>query len=163
MLKSYPLNILKAQSESSDISNLGQIFIFTENSTPYYPYESFWLPPNYCPNQCFWRTSKYLFPAKIPDPKLSSQPPPVFLTIECPPGYASASFIFSFHCIFGFVDVRDLGSLVILLDLLMLSYSCSSPSILGQFLGLWLGPKSSPISTFRCSSWSGLLLMFFLL
>ena len=41
MLKSYPLNILKVQSESSEISNLGQIFIFTENCTPSYPYESF--------------------------------------------------------------------------------------------------------------------------
>ena len=34
MLKSYTLNILKVQSESSKISNLGQIFIFTENCTP---------------------------------------------------------------------------------------------------------------------------------
>ena len=41
MLKSYPLNILKVQSESSKISNLGQIFIFTENCTPNYPFESF--------------------------------------------------------------------------------------------------------------------------
>ena len=41
MLKSYPLNILKVQSDSSKISNLGQIFIFTENCTPNYPYESF--------------------------------------------------------------------------------------------------------------------------
>ena len=40
MLKSYPLNILKVQSESSKISNLGQIFIFTENCTPNYPCES---------------------------------------------------------------------------------------------------------------------------
>ena len=30
MLKSYPLNILKVQFESSKISNLGQIFIFIE-------------------------------------------------------------------------------------------------------------------------------------
>ena len=44
MLKSYPLNILKVQSKSSKISNLGQIFIFTENCTPNYPYESFSLP-----------------------------------------------------------------------------------------------------------------------
>ena len=42
LLKSYPLNILKVQSESSNIlSNLGQIFIFTDNCTPNYPYESF--------------------------------------------------------------------------------------------------------------------------
>ena len=41
MPKSYPLNILKVQSDSSKISNLGQIFIFTENCTPNYPYESF--------------------------------------------------------------------------------------------------------------------------
>ena len=41
MLKSYPLNILKVQSDSSKISNLGQIFIFTENCTPNYRYESF--------------------------------------------------------------------------------------------------------------------------
>ena len=41
MLKSYPLNILKVQSESSKIGNLGQIFIFTENCIPNYPYESF--------------------------------------------------------------------------------------------------------------------------
>ena len=34
MLKSYLLNILKVQSESSKISNLRQIFIFTENCTP---------------------------------------------------------------------------------------------------------------------------------
>ena len=53
MLKSYPLNILKVQSDSSKISNLGQIFIFTENCTPNYPYESYQLPPNYCPNQYF--------------------------------------------------------------------------------------------------------------
>ena len=33
MLKSYPLNILKVRSESSKISNLEQIFIFTENCT----------------------------------------------------------------------------------------------------------------------------------
>ena len=39
MLKSYPLNILKVQSESSKISNLEQIFIFTENCIPNYPYE----------------------------------------------------------------------------------------------------------------------------
>ena len=38
MLKSYPLNILKVQSESSKISNLGQIFIFTENCAPNYLY-----------------------------------------------------------------------------------------------------------------------------
>ena len=41
MQKSYPLNILKIQSESSKISSLGQIFIFTENCSPNYPYESF--------------------------------------------------------------------------------------------------------------------------
>ena len=41
MLKSYPLNILKVQSESSKISNLGKMFIYTENCTPNYPYESF--------------------------------------------------------------------------------------------------------------------------
>ena len=41
MLKSYPLNILKVQSKSSKISNLGQILIFTENCTPNYLYESF--------------------------------------------------------------------------------------------------------------------------
>ena len=41
MLKSYPLNFLKVQSKSSKISNLGQIFIFTENCTLSYPYESF--------------------------------------------------------------------------------------------------------------------------
>ena len=41
LLKSYPLNILKVQSDSSKISNLGQIFIFTENCTPNYPYKSF--------------------------------------------------------------------------------------------------------------------------
>ena len=41
MLKSYPLNILKVQSESSKISNLGQIFTFNENCTPNYPYETF--------------------------------------------------------------------------------------------------------------------------
>ena len=34
MLKSYPLNILKVVSESSEISNLGEIFIFTEICTP---------------------------------------------------------------------------------------------------------------------------------
>ena len=34
MLKSCPLNIFKVQSESSKISNLGQIFIFTEKCTP---------------------------------------------------------------------------------------------------------------------------------
>ena len=34
MLKSYPLNILKVQSESSKISNLGQIFIFTGGIVP---------------------------------------------------------------------------------------------------------------------------------
>ena len=41
MLKSYPLNILKVQSEGSKISNMGQIFIFTENCASNYPYESF--------------------------------------------------------------------------------------------------------------------------
>ena len=41
MLKLYPLNIPKVQSESSKISKLGQNFIFTENCTPNYPYESF--------------------------------------------------------------------------------------------------------------------------
>ena len=39
MLKPYPLNILKVQPESSQISNLGQIFIFIEKCN--YPYESF--------------------------------------------------------------------------------------------------------------------------
>ena len=37
ILKSYLLNILKVQSESSKIINLGQIFIFPENYTPNYP------------------------------------------------------------------------------------------------------------------------------
>ena len=37
ILKSYPLNILKVQSESSKIINLEQIFIFPENYTPNYP------------------------------------------------------------------------------------------------------------------------------
>ena len=41
MLKSYPLNFRKVQSKSSKINNLGQIFIFTENCTLNYPYESF--------------------------------------------------------------------------------------------------------------------------
>ena len=90
MLKPYPLNILKAQSDSSNISNLGQILIFTENSTPNYPYESFRLPPNYCPNQCFWRTPKYLFPAKIPDPgprpqTIEPAPPPRIFNYRVPP------------------------------------------------------------------------------
>ena len=39
--KSFPLNLLKVQSERSKISNLGQILIFTENCTTNYPYESF--------------------------------------------------------------------------------------------------------------------------
>ena len=39
--KIIPLNIRKVQSESSKISNLGQIFIFTENCTANYPYELF--------------------------------------------------------------------------------------------------------------------------
>ena len=34
MPKHDPLNILKVQSESSKISNLGQTFMFTENCTP---------------------------------------------------------------------------------------------------------------------------------
>ena len=33
-LKPYLLNIPKVQAESSEVSNLGQIFIFTENCTP---------------------------------------------------------------------------------------------------------------------------------
>ena len=37
ILKSYSLNILKVQSESSEIINLGQIFNFPENCTPNYP------------------------------------------------------------------------------------------------------------------------------
>ena len=37
ILKSYPLNILKVQSENSKIINLGQIFIFPLNCTPNYP------------------------------------------------------------------------------------------------------------------------------
>ena len=41
MPKSYALNILKVQSESSKISNLGEIFVFTDNCTPNHPYESF--------------------------------------------------------------------------------------------------------------------------
>ena len=41
MLKSYPQNILKVQSENSKISNLGQIFNFTVNFTSNYSYESF--------------------------------------------------------------------------------------------------------------------------
>ena len=41
MLESYPLNILKVQSKTLNISNLGQIFIFTESCAPNYPYESF--------------------------------------------------------------------------------------------------------------------------
>ena len=41
MLKSYPQNVLKVQSDSLKITNLGQIVIFTENCTPNYPYESY--------------------------------------------------------------------------------------------------------------------------
>ena len=41
MLKSYPLNILKVQPESSKVSSLGQILIFPGNCTPNYLYESF--------------------------------------------------------------------------------------------------------------------------
>ena len=44
VLKSYPLNILMVRSESSKISNLGQIFVFTDNCTPNYPNESFSYP-----------------------------------------------------------------------------------------------------------------------
>ena len=33
--------ILKVQSESSKISNIGQIFVSTENCTPNYSHESF--------------------------------------------------------------------------------------------------------------------------
>ena len=83
MLKSYPLNIPKVQSKGSKISNLGQNFIFTENCTPNYPYEPFWLPLTFVQINIF-EEPQNIFSTKIPDPKLSSQPP-VFLTIECPP------------------------------------------------------------------------------
>ena len=75
MLKSYPLNIPKVQSKGSKISNLGQNFIFTENCTPNYPYEPFWLPLTFVQINIF-EEPQNIFSTKIPDPKLSSQPPP---------------------------------------------------------------------------------------
>ena len=86
MLKSYPLNIPKVQSKGSKISNLGQNFIFTENCTLIIHMNHFSYPLTIVQINIFEEPGpKISFPTKIPDPKLSSQPP-VFLTIECPPG-----------------------------------------------------------------------------
>ena len=87
MPKSYPLNILKVQSESLKISNLGQNFILTENCTPnLYPYQSFQLLPNYCPNQYFLPQNIFSQP-KYQTPNYRARPP-VFLTTYCSPmGY----------------------------------------------------------------------------
>ena len=70
MLKSCPLNILKVQSESLKISNLGQVFIFTQNCTHNYPYESY--PLIIVQIHTFEEDQNIFFPIKIPDPKLPS-------------------------------------------------------------------------------------------
>ena len=92
MLKSYPLNILKVQSRSSKVSNLGQIFIFTENCTPNNPYESFHFL--LLSKSIFLKNPKILFPAKIPDPKPSSQLPRIF-NYRVPPGRGLAEALIS--------------------------------------------------------------------
>ena len=76
MLKYYPLNILKVQYKSSKISNPGQIFIFTENCTSNYPYESFQLPLTNVQINNF-KESQNIFSQPNPRPQ-TIEPPPVF-------------------------------------------------------------------------------------
>ena len=82
MLKSYLLNILKVQSESSRISNLVQIFIFTENCTPIIHMNHFSYHLTIVQINIFEEPQSIFSQPKFPDPKLSSQPPPRILTIE---------------------------------------------------------------------------------
>ena len=116
MLKSYPLNIPKVQSKGSKISNLGQNFIFTENCTPNYPYEPFYLPLTFVQINIF-EEPQNIFSTKIPDPKLSSQPP-VFLAIECPPGDGKIIWFlhYSFHGISSCREHRQLSKVSPVID-----------------------------------------------
>ena len=76
MLKSYPLNILKVQSRSSKVSNLGQIFIFTENCTPNNPYESFHFFTIVQIN--IFEEPQNTFPSQNPRPQTIEPAPPYF-------------------------------------------------------------------------------------
>ena len=83
MLESYPLNILKVQPKSSKSSNLGQIFIFTENCTPNYPYESFSYPLTIVQINIFEEPQNIFSQSKSQPPNYRASRP-VLLTIECP-------------------------------------------------------------------------------
>ena len=85
MIKSYPLNILKLQYESSKISNLGQIFIFTENCTPL-SMNHFSYPLTIAQ---VLKNPKISFPNQNPRPQtIEPAPPPSLLTPKSPPpGY----------------------------------------------------------------------------
>ena len=76
MLKSHPLNILKIQSESSMISNLGQIFIFTENCTPNYPLNHFSYPLTIVQISCFEEPQNIFFQPKSQTLNYWASPPP---------------------------------------------------------------------------------------
>ena len=85
MLKSYLLNILKVQSESSRISNLVQIFIFTENCTPIIHMNHFSYHLTIVQINIFEEPQSIFSQPKFPDPKLSSQPPPPYFNYRVVP------------------------------------------------------------------------------
>ena len=84
MLKSYPLNIIKVQSESSKISSLGQIFIFTENCTEIIHMNHFSYPLTIVQINIF-EEPQNIFSQPKPQ-TIEPAPLPIFLTVMCPPG-----------------------------------------------------------------------------
>ena len=76
ILKSYPLNILKVQSEKLSIWDK---FSFSLRIVPLIIHKNHFIYPL---TIVHINSFEYLFPTKITDPKQSSQPP----HIECPPG-----------------------------------------------------------------------------
>ena len=86
-LKPYLLNIPKVQAESSEISNLGQIFIFTENCTPtvlIIHVSHFSYPLTIVQINIFEEPHNIFSQPKSQTPNYRAIPS-VFLTIECPP------------------------------------------------------------------------------
>ena len=86
MLKSYSLNILKVQSENSKISNLGQIFIFTENCTLIIHMNHFSYPLTVVQINIFEEPQNIFSQPKSQTPSYRASPPPRILTIESPLG-----------------------------------------------------------------------------
>ena len=91
MLKLYPLNILKIQSDSSKISNLGQRYIFTENCTLIIHMNHFSYPITVVQIIIFEELQNIFSQPKSQAPNYRASTSPVFLTIECPPGVIFAN------------------------------------------------------------------------